>query len=63
MTYREVERRLRRQGCQKISRWSGGSHRKWMNPATGQATTVTDGSAKDLKLGTIRRIVRQLGLN
>ena len=63
MTYREVERKSRRLGCQEISRWSGGSHRKWMDPATGQATPVTDGSAKDLKLGTIRGIVRQLGLD
>jgi predicted RNA binding protein YcfA (HicA-like mRNA interferase family) len=63
MTYREVERKLRRLGCQEISRRSGGSHRKWMNPVTGQATTVPDWSAKDLKLGTIRGIVRQLGLD
>jgi predicted RNA binding protein YcfA (HicA-like mRNA interferase family) len=53
MTYREVERKLRRLGCQEISRRSGGSHRKWMNPATEQATTVPDWGAKDLKLRTI----------
>jgi len=63
MTYREVERKLRRLGCQEISRRSGGSHRKWMNPATGQATTVPDWAAKDLKLWTLRGIVRQLGLD
>jgi mRNA interferase HicA len=63
MTYREVERKLRRLGCQEISRRSGGSHRKWMNPATRQATTVPDWGAKDLKLGTIRGIVRQLALS
>jgi len=63
MTYREVERKLRRLGCQEIPRRSGGSHRKWMNPATGQATTIPDWGAKDLKLGTIRGIIRQLGLD
>lgn len=63
MTYREVERKLRRLGCQEISRRAGGSHRKWMNPVTGQATIVPDWGAKDLKLGTIRGIVRQLGLS
>jgi mRNA interferase HicA len=63
MTYREVGRKLRQLGCQEISRRSGGSHRKWMNPATGQATTVPDWGAKDLKLGTMRAIVRQLGLD
>jgi mRNA interferase HicA len=33
-----------------------------MNPATRQGTIVPDWGAKDLKLGTIRGIVRQLGL-
>ena len=63
MTYREVGRKLRRLGCQEISRRSGGSHRKGLNPATGQATTVPDWGAKALKLGTMRAIVRQLGLD
>ncbi len=63
MTYREVERKLRRLRCHELSRRSGGSHRKWVNPATGQAITVPDWGAKDLKLGTIRGIVRQLGLD
>jgi len=62
MTYLDVARKLRRLGCQEVPRRSGGSHRKWMNPATGRATTVPDWGAKDLKLGTIRGIVRQLGL-
>jgi predicted RNA binding protein YcfA (HicA-like mRNA interferase family) len=62
MTYRKVARKLRRLGCQEIPRRSGGSHRKWGNPATGQATVVPDWGATDLKLGTIRAVVRQLGL-
>jgi mRNA interferase HicA len=63
MTYREVERKLRHLGCQEIRRRSGGSHRKWINPLTGRASTVPDWGVKDLKLGTIRGIVRQLGLD
>jgi mRNA interferase HicA len=63
MTYREVARKLRRLGCQEIPRRSGGSHRKWLKPATGQATVVPDWGATDLKLGTIRAVVRQLGLD
>ena len=63
MTYREVERKLRRLGCRELHRRSGGSHRKWVNPATEQGTSVPDWGAKDLKLGTIRGIVRQLGLD
>lgn len=63
MTYREVSRKLRRLGCQELPRRSGGAHRKWHNPATGQATVVPDWGAKDLKLGTLRAVVRQLGLD
>lgn len=63
MTYREVARKLRRLGCHEIPRRSGGSHRKWINPATGRATTVPDWGAKGLKLGTLRGAVRQLGLD
>jgi mRNA interferase HicA len=59
MTYHEAERKLRRLRCHELCRRSSGSHRKWVNPATGQATTVPDGGAKDLKLGTIRGIARQ----
>ncbi len=63
MTYREVARKLRQLGCQEIPRRSDGSHRKWLNPATGQATVVPDRGAKDLKRGTLRAIVRQLGID
>jgi predicted RNA binding protein YcfA (HicA-like mRNA interferase family) len=53
-------------GCQELPRHSGGSHRKWLNPATRQATVVPDWGTKDLKLGTLRAlraVVRQLGLD
>jgi hypothetical protein len=39
------------------------SHRKWHNPATGDATVIPDWGSKDLKLGTIRAAVRQLGVD
>jgi predicted RNA binding protein YcfA (HicA-like mRNA interferase family) len=63
MTYREVARKLRRLGCQELPRRSGGSHRKWQNPATGRATIVPDWGSKDLKLGTLRAAIRQLGID
>jgi predicted RNA binding protein YcfA (HicA-like mRNA interferase family) len=61
--YRDVARKLTRLGCQELPRRSGGSHRKWFNPATDQATVVPDWGAKELKLGTVRAVVRQLGLD
>ncbi len=63
MKYREVAARLAALGCEEIPRRTGGSHRKWKNPASNQATVVPDWGAKDLKTGTIRAVVRQLGLD
>lgn len=63
MKYREVAARLRSLGCEEIPRKGGGSHRKWVNPAAGAAAVLPDWGAKDLKLGTIRAAVRQLGLD
>ena len=62
MKYREVARRLASLGCRELPRTGGGSHRKWLNPATQRLTVVPDWGARDLKLGTIRAAVRQLGL-
>ncbi|MBI3090725.1 MAG: type II toxin-antitoxin system HicA family toxin [Candidatus Tectomicrobia bacterium] len=62
MTYRDVARKLEVLGCREIPRRGNGSHRKWLNPATGRGTVVPDWGRRDLKLGTIRGAVRQLGL-
>jgi len=62
MTYRDVARKLMALGCQELPRRGGGSHRKWDNPNTDQVTVVPDWGGRDLKLGTIRAAVRQLGL-
>jgi predicted RNA binding protein YcfA (HicA-like mRNA interferase family) len=62
MTYREVAKKLSSLGCRELPRTGNGSHRKRLNPTTGQSTTVSDWGGDDLKLGTIRGVVRQLGL-
>lgn len=62
MRYLEISRKLRTLGCIEVARRSGGSHRKWLNSTLGKSTTVPDWGNKDLKLGTLRAIVRQLGL-
>ena len=62
MKYREVAQRLESLGCYEIARQSGGSHRKWFNPAIHRGTVIPDWGGKDLKLGTIRSAVRQLGI-
>jgi predicted RNA binding protein YcfA (HicA-like mRNA interferase family) len=62
LKYRDVSRKLRSLGCVELPRRSDGSHRKWVNPVLGKATVVPDWGGKDLKTGTLRAIVKQLGL-
>lgn len=62
MKYREVVRKLSVLGCQERVRKGGGSHRKWIDPVSQQATVIPDWGNRDLKLGTIRAAVRQLGI-
>ncbi|MFB0533740.1 MAG: type II toxin-antitoxin system HicA family toxin [Anaerolineae bacterium] len=62
MKYREVAKKLRKLGCQEIPRRGGGSHRKWHDPTSGGIVAIPDWGDKDLKMGTLRRIIRQLDL-
>lgn len=62
MTYREVARKLAALRCTEVPRKRGGSHRKWHNPATNRSTVVPDWGSRDLKTGTVRGAVRQLGI-
>jgi mRNA interferase HicA len=63
MIYREIARKLIALGCQELPRKSGGSHRKWFNPVSNRATAKPDWGGRDLKLGTIRSAIRQLGIS
>ena len=63
MRYREIDKRLRKLGCIEIKRKGGGSHRKWYNPNKLPIVVVSvpDWGSKDLKTGTLRGIVKDLG--
>jgi predicted RNA binding protein YcfA (HicA-like mRNA interferase family) len=63
MNFKELTRKLRALGCHEIPRRSGGSHRKWFNPALRKGTVIPDWGSKDLKQGTIKGILRQLGID
>jgi len=63
MTYREVARKLSSLGCVELPRKGGGSHRKWRNPVNSRSTVVPDWGGKDLKRGTVRGAVKQLGID
>ena len=62
MTYRELANRLRALGCEEL-RQAKGSHLFWHNANTGQVTAIPDWSGKDLSPGTVRAIIRQLGIS
>ena len=61
MRYREVASKLTSLGCLELPRTGSGSHRKWLNPDTGQLSVLPDWGRKDLKTGTLRGVIRQLG--
>lgn len=63
MNYREVTRKLKALGCSELPRRGGGSHRKWFNDKTQRVTSLPDWGSRDLKLGTVRAVVRQLGID
>ena len=63
MKYREVTKKLKKLGCQELPRRGGGFHRKWYNPLSGGMAPVPDWGSKDLKTGTLRKIVRLLDLD
>lgn len=63
MRYREVERKLKNLGCFEINSKTGGSHRKWINPETNRGAAIPDWGTKDLKNGTLRGAIKQLGFS
>jgi len=63
MKYNEIARKLKKFGCEEIPRRGKGSHRKWINNAAGKGTIIPYHAAKDLKTGTVKAIVSQLGLD
>jgi predicted RNA binding protein YcfA (HicA-like mRNA interferase family) len=61
MRYREFAQRLGELGCTEL-REGKGSHRIWHNPATGLVASVPDWGSRDLAPGTIRAVLRELGI-
>lgn len=62
MKYREVAKKLKNLGCQELPRRGKGSHHIWLNPKNGKISPVPNWASKDLKLGTLHGITRQLEL-
>ncbi len=62
MRYRTLAKRLKKLGCEEL-RSAKGSHRIWYNPNTDLEAVAPDWGTKDLRLGTVRAIIRQLGIS
>ena len=63
MRYRDAAVKLTSLGCYEIRRRRTGSHRRWFNPEAQKDAVLPDWGAKDLKIGTLRSAIRQLGLD
>ncbi|MXZ42926.1 MAG: type II toxin-antitoxin system HicA family toxin [Caldilineaceae bacterium SB0666_bin_21] len=63
MRYRDAAKKLARLGCYEVPRRGGGSHRKWHNPQSQKDATLPDWGGRDLKIGTLRAAIRQLGID
>lgn len=62
MTYGELTRRLQRLGIE-LRRQAGGSHEIWWHPEKRLYTIIPNHPRKDLKKGTVSRILKDLGLS
>ncbi len=63
MKYREASGKLKALGCEELPRRGTGSHHIWHNLKSGAIAPLPDWGSKDLKLGTLRAVIRQLGLD
>jgi predicted RNA binding protein YcfA (HicA-like mRNA interferase family) len=62
MNYRKLSRRLRQLGCEFV-RQAPGSHEVWWDPTNKQFTVIPHHGGRDLPSGTLRAILRQLGID
>lgn len=63
MRYRDAARKLVNLGCYEVPRRGGGSHRRWFNPQAQKDAVLPDWGSRDLKTGTLRSAIRQLGID
>ena len=62
MRYRELTRKLRRLGCE-LDRQAKGDHEIWIRSSTRARTTIPNWGSRDLRQGTLRAILRDLGFS
>jgi len=60
LSYREVTRRLRKLGF-RFYRQGKGSHELWVRDSDGRVVPVPHYRGKNIRKGTVRAIIRELG--
>lgn len=61
MTYRSLAKKLRNLECEFV-RPAAGSHEIWWRPANKKFTTIPRHANRDIPTGTLRAILRDLGI-
>ena len=63
MKYREIAKKLRQLGYEEIKRRRSGSHRIREHLQTKLSASIPDWGSRDLKIGTLRSILKQLEID
>jgi len=61
MNYKQLTRRLSELGCE-FARQAPGSHEVWRNQKNHTYAIVPRHSGRDIPIGTLRSVLRQLGI-
>jgi len=62
MNYADLTHRLRESGCE-FRRTAKGSHELWWHPGRKRYTTIPRPGAKDIKISTFKKILRDLAIS
>jgi predicted RNA binding protein YcfA (HicA-like mRNA interferase family) len=62
MNYKQLTRRLKVLGCE-FARQAPGPHEAWRNPANHRYTVIPRHAGRDIPVGTLHAILRQLGIS
>lgn len=65
MKYRQIAKKMKKLDCYEVieEKRKRGSHRIWCNSSNENIAAIPDHRGKDLKMPTLRSILKQLGID
>lgn len=63
MKYSELERALRKAGCYPLNGKQINGHPAWFSPKTGKKFRMSNHGSLEVKLGTLKQIMKDAGLD